>query len=179
MTTGLAEHDLTTEPRPSGSGYAPILVLGVGNLLLQDDAAGLRMLQELSSREFGHEVEFVDGGTQGLALLGQLTGREALVILDAIALGREPGTVHVLRGADLDRLRARRSSTSHESNALELLAYAKLLGYEPREVVVVGIEPESIRTGVSLSRSVLAALPLAVASAAVVIESVRSQIPCV
>jgi len=163
----------------NGLANPPILVLAVGNLLLQDDAAGLRILEQLSSRGFGDEVEFVDGGTQGLALLGQLAGREALVVLDAVALGAKPGTIHILRGADLDRLRARRSSTSHESNAIELLAYAQLVGYQPPEVVVVGIEPENLRTGIGLSRGVLDALPLAIASAGVVIESVRSRIPCV
>ena len=178
MTVGLADRNFIN---PCGVGLwpaAPILVLAVGNLLLQDDAAGLKMLEQLSSRNFGDEVEFVDGGTQGLALLGQLTGREILVVLDAVALGDNPGTIHVLRGADLDELRARRSSTSHESNVLELLAYAKLLGYEPREVVVVGIEPESIRTGITLSRTVQAALPAALACASAAIQSARRQCLC-
>jgi len=176
MTAGLAK-------KPNcGVGLwpaAPILVLGVGNLLLQDDAAGLRMLQELSSRNLGDDVELVDGGTLGLALLGQLVGREVLVVLDTVSLGAEPGTIHVLRGADLDQLRARRSSTSHESNAVELLAYAKLLGYEPREVVVVGIEPECIRTGIGLNRSVVMALPAALAAARGAIEWARSRCLCV
>ena len=178
MTVGSANSKVGQAVSPAQPTYAPILVLAVGNLLLHDDAAGLNMLEQLSSREFGDEVEFVDGGTQGLALLGQLAGREILVILDAVAIGEKPGTIHVLRGADLDRLRARRSSTSHESNALELLAYAKLLGYEPREVVVIGIEPESIRTGINLSRSVQAALPAALACASAVIQSARRQCLC-
>lgn len=161
-----------------GLANPPILVLGVGNLLLQDDAAGLRMLEELSSRNFGDEVEFVDGGTQGLALLGQLSGREAVVVLDAVKLGDPPGTIHVLRGAGLERLRARRSSTSHESNALELLAYGRLLGLEPRELVVIGIEPENIRTGIGLSRSVEKALPGALACASAAIQRTRSLRLC-
>ncbi len=164
MTVGLAD--------------PPVLVLGVGNLLLQDDGAGLRMLKELSSREFGDDVEFVDGGTQGLALLGHLAGRELLVVLDAVKLGDPPGTIHLLRGAEFERLRARRSSTSHESNAVELLAYAQLLGTLPQEVVVVGIEPESLRTGISLSPSVEAALPAALECACGIIESARSRCVC-
>ena len=164
----------------AGSANPRVLVLGVGNLLLQDDAAGLRMLEELSSRDFGSEVDFVDGGTQGLALLGQFAGRHALIILDAVALGDPPGTIHVLRGDDLDGLRAKRSSTSHESNALELLAYARLLGYEPPEVFVVGIEPESIRTGIGLSDTVEAVMPDALAYATALIQTVaRSQSLCV
>jgi hydrogenase maturation protease len=163
----------------AGLADPPVLVLGVGNLLLQDDGAGLRMLEVLSACGFGDEVEFVDGGTQGLALLGHLAGREVLVVLDAVKLGDPPGTIHVLRGAELARLRARHSSTSHESNALELLAYAQLLGTLPGEVVVIGIEPESIRTGVGLTATVESALPAAIACASAVIEKARSKLACV
>src|SRR5205085_8123532 len=66
----------------------PILILAVGNQLLSDDGVGIVLLDELSrDRIRGDGVEFVDGGTQGLALLGQFTGRDAVVILDAVALG--------------------------------------------------------------------------------------------
>lgn len=162
----------------AGSVEAPVLVLAVGNLLLQDDAVGLRLLEELSARDFGDDVEFVDGGTQGLSLLGRLAHREALVILDAVSLGDAPGTIHILRGEEVDALRARRSSTSHESNAIELLAYARLLGYQPPEVIVVGIEPEIIATGIGLSANTRKALPGALAGASAVIESARRKSVC-
>ena len=75
---------------------APILVLGIGNTLLMDDGVGVLLVEEfrcLSSLP-ADEVEFLDGGTQGLALLGRMAGRRALVILDAVNLGATPGTVH-------------------------------------------------------------------------------------
>ena len=90
---------------------APVLVLGLGNLLLQDDGVGLKLLEAVSDSEpFGEEVEFVDGGTQGLALLGYLGGRKLTLILDAVGLGQAPGTVHMLRGAEIEKLRAHRST---------------------------------------------------------------------
>jgi hydrogenase maturation protease len=139
------------------------LVLGLGNLLLRDDGAGLRLLEELRRDPRCAYADFVDGGTQGIALLGTLAGCSAVILLDAVSLGAPPGTVHVLRGPMLEALPARRAGTAHEGNALELLAVARLLGEEPEEVIVIGIEPAEIRTGIGLSETVEYALPEALA----------------
>jgi len=147
----------------AGSPEAPVLVLGLGNLLLKDDGVGLRLLEELRREEPpGGSFEFVDGGTQGIALLGRLENRTTAVILDAVRLGAPPGTVHVLRAADLP---VARSGTAHEGNAVELLALAKLLGRGPEEVVILGIEPRDIRTGIGLSDDVERAIPEALVRA--------------
>ena len=147
---------------------APVLVLALGNLLLFDDAVGLRML-ELLPRE-GPGVEYLDGGTQGLALLPYLAGRRAVVILDAVGLGAAAGTVHVLRGEDIDRFNARRAGTAHEGNALELLVTARMLGDAAGEVAVIGVEPERVATGIGLTPAVEAAVPAAVERARLVLR---------
>jgi hydrogenase maturation protease len=150
----------------------PVLVMGLGNLHLKDDGVGLKLLETVAGLDgFGRHVEFVDGGTQGLALLGYLGGRKLAVILDAVGLGAPPGTVHILRGAEIAKLWAHPSTTAHEGNALELLAAARLLREDPVEVVIIGIEPEHVRTGVGLSDAVSAAVPDAASLAVQVIES--------
>jgi len=133
----------------------PILVLGLGNLLLSDDAVGLTLLEELGRETSNDDVEFVDGGTQGLALLPYLADREAVLVLDAIGLGAEPGTLHILSGEDVGRLRSQRSETAHEGNGLTLLETARLLGEELPNLVVIGVEPAHVRTGVGLSPEVV------------------------
>jgi hydrogenase maturation protease len=145
---------------------APTLVLGLGNLLLSDDGVGLRLLADLR-REAGEnsQVEFVDGGTQGLALLGYVAGCPRLVILDAIDLGAPPGSVHVLAGQGIDQLGTRLGNTAHEGGALQILAMANLLGQAPGRVTIVGVEPALVRTGVGLSPAVESALPRALAEA--------------
>jgi hydrogenase maturation protease len=150
MTRGLAEP------------VAPVLVLGVGNSLLCDDGAGLRLLDELRGpNPWPERVEWVDGGTQGIALLWVLSQRRAAIILDAVKLGSAPGTVHVLGMDDLRRFGPAGSVSAHEGNALQLLGAAELIGELPEHVTVVGIEPAGIRTGVGLSPPVEAALPRA------------------
>ena len=149
----------------------PVLVLGLGNLLLGDDGVGLRMLEAMGSAPVG--TELVDGGTQGLALLSYLENREAIIILDAVGLGAPPGTVHVLHGEDIDRFRAARASTAHEGNALELLAIASLLGVlkDDVAVMVVGIEPGRIATGIGLTTEVEAAVGEALSACRAAIDS--------
>jgi len=149
-----------------------LLVLGVGNTLLGDDAAGLAVLSELErTREaWGPAVEFLDGGTQGLALLDRIAGRHALLILDAVKLGAAPGTVHVLRSWSHA---AARASTAHESNVAELLEASALLGELPEHVTIVGIEPDRMETGIGLSAAVRDAVGRAVAAAkAAIMETV-------
>jgi hydrogenase maturation protease len=137
---------------------APILVLAVGNQLLSDDGVGLVLIEELEREMRTGSVEFLDGGTQGLALLGYLSGRQALLILDAVALSSPPGTVHVLSAARLPSWTPT-SSSAHESSAVELVRYAQLLGDLPENTTIVGIEPAAIATGIGLSSVVANAIP--------------------
>src|SRR5579872_4180318 len=55
----------------------PVLILAIGNQLLSDDGVGMVLLEELSRRgEWGGAVDLVDGGTQGLMLLSQISRSE-------------------------------------------------------------------------------------------------------
>jgi len=145
---------------PAATGPAPILVLGLGNILLGDDGVGPTLLQQLAEHEsrWRGEVEFLDGGTQGLALLGHLTGRRALIIVDALHKGAPPGTVFRLTLPELRGLSLGKGSSGHESNAGELLAAAELLDELPDRLFVVGVEPEKLTTGLGLSPVVEQAL---------------------
>lgn len=154
------------ETRPStgaevGTEPAPILVLGLGNLLLTDDGIGSAVLAQLvnSSVMWPKEIEFVDGGTQGLALLAQLEGRRAVIIVDALQTGAPPGTVHRLTLNQLRAISPGRANSAHEGNAGELLAAAQLLGELPDRLFIVAVEPERISTGFGLSHPVKQAIP--------------------
>jgi hydrogenase maturation protease len=150
------------DSQPAGEPI-PILVLGLGNMLLSDDGVGPALLQQFADTRarWDGQVEFLDGGTQGLALLGLLSGRRALIIIDALRTGAPPGTIHRLTLPELHEVSPRRASSGHESNAGELLAAAQLLDELPDRLFVVGVEPEQIATGIGLSPSVLEALPAA------------------
>jgi len=158
---------------------APVLVLAVGNVLLGDDGVGQRLLAELGTlaARWGVAVELVDGGTQGMALLGFLTGRRAVVLLDAVAVGAAAGTVHRLRDEAVFAAAPKAGMTTHEASAVELLRAAALVGELPDEVVVVGVEPATIETGVGLSEVVDASVPDALRAAVEAVDTLVSRAP--
>ncbi len=166
MRPGSAEPDGGGLPG-APSSPAPLLVLALGNTLLRDDGLG-QELARLLERELqgrGDEVEMLDGGTQGMALLGRLEGRVGVLLLDAVARGAPPGTVHAFDGRELLASPRPRGTTAHEGSAEDLLRLAALVGLLPPQVRVVGIEPAEVRTGLGLSDTVRAALPAALDAA--------------
>jgi hydrogenase maturation protease len=148
---------------------APILVLGLGNTQLGDDGLGPIMVKELAER-CPYAAGLADGGTEGLDLLGSIRGRQALVVVDALASGGKPGTVSVLEGADVLRFAAGRATTVQEGNAGELLATAAFLGDLPDHCSVIGVQPGRLDGGVGLSEEVWRSLPIALAQAQRVVD---------
>lgn len=144
-----------------------VLVLGVGNLLLQDEGVGIHVVRALDRRpsEFPDMLppgtRVVDGGTLGLDLLPLLEDADAVVLVDAANLRREPGTVAVLRGNDLASAIAGHLSP-HQVGIGDLLAAARLIGSLPNRVSLVAIQPADIAPGLELTPDVAAALPQAV-----------------
>ncbi|NIQ97312.1 MAG: hydrogenase maturation protease [Desulfuromonadales bacterium] len=127
------------------------LVLGLGNRLMQDDALGVLAVQALQERyRFPEEVRLVDGGTLGLDLLPQLEGVERLLIVDALEMGAEPGTVFRLEGDEVPRAFAGKLSI-HQMGVQDLLGLAELRGHLPDELVVWGAQPRSIEMGLELT----------------------------
>jgi len=169
---------------PTGASppIPPFIVLGLGNLLLQDDGVGLSILEALRDKapqsmpgRLSDQVEMMDGGTQGISLLGRIEGRRGLLILDAIRLGDPPGTLHIFEGADLPSILPPSATSGHEGNCGDLMRAAMLLGSLPPRIALVGLEPEVIRTGMGLSPQVRTAVPEAAEAAASILAS---WLPC-
>ena len=69
------------------------LVLGLGNVLLQDEGVGVRVIERLQAAyAFPNDVTVLDGGTLGLDLLHVLEESDRAVVVDAVKAGKEPGT---------------------------------------------------------------------------------------
>lgn len=140
----------------------PALVLGLGNLLREDEGTGLHVLRRLAQDGVGGpETELMDGGTGGLHLVGELAGRSQLVVVDAAELGAEPGTVRLLAGDELERFVNRPSGWNvHDVGLPDLFAAATLLpeGLPPQRAVVA-VQPASFSWSDRPSAPVAAALP--------------------
>lgn len=135
-----------------------ILVLGLGNVLMRDDAFGVRVIEHLQRRySFPAGVELVDGGTLGLDLLPRLEGVERLLLVDAMETGGAPGAVMRLSGEEVPRLLAGKLSV-HQAGVADLLALAQLQGTLPEQLVAWGAQPVTVEMGLELSPAVARAL---------------------
>jgi len=131
-----------------------ILVLGVGNLLLQDEGAGVRALEMFQRKyETPEGIECLDGGTSGMELLHHIDGRDRLIILDVVKGEGRPGTVVRLEADEVPALFRKRISP-HQLGLSDLLAAASFSGKMPRELVLLGIEPKAFDTGLEMSEEV-------------------------
>jgi hydrogenase maturation protease len=145
---------------------SPILVLGVGNILMRDDGVGVRLMEHLRSMQPPLAgVEYLDAGTLSFVLLPRIQDCRALLVLDAAHLGEPPGAVRMLAGADMDGfLRTARCSV-HEVGIRDLLDLARLTGTLPEQRAFIGIQPAETDWGEQLSPIAAAALPAAAAQA--------------
>jgi hydrogenase maturation protease len=88
-----------------------VLVLGIGNFLWADEGFGVRAVEALHQAfSFPAGVELMDGGTLGLSLLPYVETSRCVLVLDAIDYGLEPGTLKVLRDAEVPAWGARTMS---------------------------------------------------------------------
>jgi len=127
------------------------LILGVGNLLLTDEGIGIHAVRKLLEMNgLPEDLEIVDGGTAGLDLLYYLEGVDRLVIVDAVETGGPPGTIVRLAGDKIPAYMALKISP-HEITLPDFLAAAKLRDLYPKEVIVWGMQPQSLVVGVELS----------------------------
>ena len=131
-----------------------ILILGIGNVLLTDEGIGVRALKELERKfTFPANVELLDGGTAGIELLRHIRKRDYLIIIDAMKCDQEPGTVVRVEGDDVPAAFRTRISP-HQLGLSDLLAAAMLTDELPKNLVLFGVEPESIDIGLDLTETV-------------------------
>lgn len=136
----------------------PLLVLGLGNVLLTDDGAGPAAVALMRERHLAPAgVRVLDGGTLGLSLLPYVEDCEALLLVDAVAADAPPGTLLRLEGADVGPAVASRLSP-HQVGVADLLEGAAWHDRKP-PTILLGVVPQSIELGVGLSPAVSQAIP--------------------
>jgi hydrogenase maturation protease len=120
-----------------------VLIAGIGNIFLGDDAFGVEVVRRLLRRSWPEEVRVVDFGIRGFDLAYAILDGPALTILvDATLRGGPPGTLYVIEpdpdaadgagGADID---------SHAMDPVRVLQLVRMFGGRPERMLVVGCEP--------------------------------------
>ena len=139
----------------SDKSYAPILVMGVGNILRGDDGFADAVLNRLEQEQLPESVELFDAGTSAIDLMEVFNGRQKLIVLDAVRGGQAPGTLYRFSPDQVED-QALPMNTLHQVSLLETLRLGELVDCKPKETVVIGCQPENTDLGIGLSEAVKA-----------------------
>ncbi|MBK9571750.1 MAG: HyaD/HybD family hydrogenase maturation endopeptidase [Rhodoferax sp.] len=135
------------------------VVLGIGNTILTDEAAGVRAAMALESAyQIPDNVQVIDGGTSGMEMIEDLSDLDFLVVIDVVKTGAAPGTVVKIAGDDIPVF-FRRKLSPHQIALPDVLASLELLGTMPQEIVVLGVEPVSLELGMEMTPTVAERIP--------------------
>ncbi|MBI5078837.1 hydrogenase maturation protease [Candidatus Saganbacteria bacterium] len=163
------------------------LVLGLGNILMADDGVGVRVIERIGKQKATIvaklDAEIVNGATGGFALLEVFEKYEKAVVVDAVNMGKMPGTVCKFSAERLLDLpeslpahayrqaggRQGRNFSLHEIGLLEVLKVGKSLNADFKNVVIIGVQPGNLTPGEGLSPEVEAKIPE-------IIEAVKKEV---
>jgi hydrogenase maturation protease len=143
-----------------------VLLAGIGNIFLGDDGFGVEVASRMRTRPVPEGARVEDFGIRGVHLAYELLdGYDALVLVDAVPMGREPGTVMLLepelseleRGDDVAP-----TMEAHSMSPAVVLDMLGGLGGHVGRVLIVGCQPASLEEGIGLSEPVAAAVDRAI-----------------
>ncbi|MBP2626333.1 MAG: hydrogenase expression/formation protein [Firmicutes bacterium] len=135
-----------------------ITVLGVGNILMQDEGFGVRVVEELLHKyQFPENIQILDGGTLGMELLRFLIGTDKLILVDAVSGGLPPGTLYQFNH---DEVKAyfKEKVSMHELGIQDVLAVMDVLEKPVNEIRIFGVQPLTIDIGLEMTAIVAEAV---------------------
>lgn len=135
------------------------LVLGIGNILLTDEAVGVKVVEHLRAGQGDRpELRLLDGGTLSFNLIEDICAQPQLIVVDAARFDQPAGSVRCFEGAEMDRYLSRAGRSVHEVGLRDLLDIARLTERLPIRRALVGIEPHTIAWGEELTDAVAPAV---------------------
>ncbi|MBI3096049.1 MAG: HyaD/HybD family hydrogenase maturation endopeptidase [Rhodocyclales bacterium] len=142
------------------------VVLGIGNTILTDEAAGVRAVEALERGwKLPANVLAIDGGTSGMEMIEDLSNLDFLIVLDVVKTGAAPGTVVKIAGDEIPVF-FRSKLSPHQIALPDVLASLELLDTMPKEIVVLGVELISLELGMEMTPTVAEKVPVLAAMAA-------------
>ena len=151
-----------------------ILIAGLGNIFLGDDAFGVEVVRLLARRALPPEVKVVDFGIRGIDLTyALLEDYQQVILVDAIQRGESPGTLFVMEPATADI--SAEAMKTHDMAPRQALASARAMGAKMENILIVGCEPETFGTEAEPQMGLSAAVLASVPAAADMIESLIGE----
>lgn len=149
-----------------------VLIIGIGNVLMMDDAIGPAAIAALEAGwDMPAGVSVEDAGTPGVDLTGVIAGAERLIVIDAARTSDPPGTVRVWEGAEILAITEARPVTPHDPGLRDALLTLEATGELPHTIRLIGVTPGRVGTGTGLTPAVEAAVAIAVQRAIALLEA--------
>jgi len=131
-------------------------VIGLGNPLLADEGAGLRVVEILNQRVQNHypnlEVDLIEAGTPGMNLLHQFQERSKIIFVDAGNCGLQAGQYRRFSPEEAVTLKKKSGFSLHEFDLMGFLKFAEEAGMaQGVEVVIYGIQASEVVMSEKLS----------------------------
>ena len=162
---------------------ARILIAGVGNIFLGDDAFGVEVVREMLAASCSPEVRIVDFGIRGLDLTyALLEDYEAAILVDAVPRGEAPGTVYLIEPEAGDPAACGEVSQNdllietHGMHPAKVLRLVVGMGGKLRKVLVVGCEPTPFDPETDMDMNLSPPVRAAIPEAIKLIESLIAKI---
>ncbi len=132
-----------------------ILILGVGNELLRDEGLGVHVARSLLAMNpsLPSHVDVLEAGTSLLDVLPRMPLYSRVIIVDAVSAGKRAGGIHRIEATDelTGSFESGASVSLHEMGVAEALRVGAMMGLKPKNLLVIGAEPERIEPGTELS----------------------------
>ncbi|MEW8027602.1 MAG: HyaD/HybD family hydrogenase maturation endopeptidase [Candidatus Thiodiazotropha sp.] len=149
-----------------------VLILGIGNTLLSDEGIGVQLVNRMQQR-IGTlpGIEYLDGGTLSFTLAEPIARADGLIVADAARMGERPGTLRIFHDREMDSYLQGNRASVHEVSLGDLFDIARLSDTLPTRRCLVGIEPENLDWGETLSESVEPAVEKGIAEIVTILKS--------
>jgi hydrogenase maturation protease len=125
-----------------------ILIAGIGNIFLGDDAFGVEVVRRLSTQKLPQNIRVTDFGIRGYDLAyALLDGYDTAILVDACPRGEPAGTLYVIEPdvSDLGGPEEQQNAVeAHSMNPLNVLRLATSMGGPLKRVLLVGCEPGTL-----------------------------------
>ena len=158
-------------------------MVGLGNILVGDDAFGPYAVRQFGARyDVDDDVQVLDLGTPGLDLAPHLDGLDALIVVDTVSVDAPPGTIRTYTKDQLLAKPTPSRTNPHQPGVKETLLMLELEGEAPDEVLLVGVVPGKVETGVGMTHALRDAVAPALERVAAELErlghpAVRREVP--
>ncbi|MBU1222023.1 hydrogenase maturation protease [Myxococcota bacterium] len=129
-------------------------IIGTGNWTMTDDSIGLRLIEFMDQKYPERDFELVDLSISAFNLMTYLTEEtEKIVIVDCIRNEGNHGDVTFFNYEDVESIKDLSNFTTHEDDVVKIISMAQTMNYHIPPIVFMGITPEKIEYGMTLSPS--------------------------